>query len=260
MTFDLPKLKERLCKSLCGEVQVRTTRQGYLQIVTPFTFPDGDTFQLYLEEAAAGSVRLTDFGHTFMHLSYENDLAKFREGTRGKLLDQVLADSGLRDEQGRLVLDSSLDSLGTNVLQFGQALTRIYDLTFLNRSWVASTFYEDLKERLYSLVAPEKIKQDYTLPDHAEADSYPIDFRVEGKRAPLFLFGVATRDKARLVTIILEHWLRAKVEFDSLLIFQDQQVIPRTDLARLSNVGGEMVSSLDATEDFQRKIIKFAQN
>jgi hypothetical protein len=237
---------------------VRTTRQGYLQIVTPFTFPDGDTFQLYLEEAAAGSVRLTDFGHTFMHLSYENDLAKFREGTRGKLLDQVLADSGLRDEQGRLVLDSSLETLGTNILQFGQALTRIHDLTFLNRARVASTFYEDLKERLYGLVAPEKIKPDYILPDHAEAESYPIDFRIEGKRAPLFLFGVATRDKALLVTIVLEHWLRAKVEFDSLLIFQDQQLIPRADLARLSNVGGEMVASLDAADDFQRKIIKLA--
>jgi hypothetical protein len=258
MSFDPQKLKERLCKSLCGEVQVRTTRQGYLQIVTPFTFPDGDTFQLYLEEAAAGSIRLTDFGHTFMHLSYENDLSKFREGTRGKLLDQVLADSGLRDDQGRLVLDASLDSLGTSVLQYGQALTRIYDITFLNRARVASTFYEDLKEKLYSLVAAEKIKPDYILPNHTEADSYPIDFRIEGKRAPLFLFGVASRDKARLTTIILEHWLRAKIEFDSLLIFQDQQVIPRTDLARLSNVGGEMVASLDAGEDFQRKILKLA--
>ena len=110
------------------------------------------------------------------------------------------------------------------------------------------------------MVAPEKIRPDYTLPNHADAESYPIDFRIEGRRAPLFLFGVASRDKARLVTIILEHWLRAKIEFDSLLIFQDQQIIPRLDLARLSNVGGEQVASLDASEDFQRKIIKYALN
>lgn len=119
-------------------------------------------------------------------------------------------------------------------------------------------FYEDLKAALYGLVAPEKIQPDYTVPNQAEADSYPIDFRVEGKRAPLFVFGIATRDKARLATIILEHWLRARIDFDSLLIFQDQQEIPRADLARLSNVGGEMVASLDASEDFQRKIIKLA--
>jgi len=258
MSFDLSLLEERLCKSLCGEVRIRKTPQGYWQLVTPFTFTDGDTFQLYLEETAAGGVRLTDYGHTFMHLSYENDLSKFRAGTRGKLLEQALATSGLSEEQGKLVLNSSLDNLGTSILQFGQALTRVYDLTFLNRERVASTFYEDLKERLYSLVAPEKIQPNYALPGMPDASDYPIDFRVEGKRAPLFLFGVGSRDKAMLVTIVLEHWLRAKVEFDSLLIFADQQEIPRPDLARLSNVGGEMVASLDASEDFQRKIIKLA--
>jgi len=258
MSFDLPLLEERLCKTLCGEVRIRKTPQGYLQIVTPFTFTDGDTFQLYLEETAAGGVRLTDYGHTLMHLSYENDLDKFREGTRGKLFEQVLATSGLKEEQGKLVLNSSLESLGTGVLQFGQAITRVYDLTFLNRARVASTFYEDLKETLYSLVAPEKIQPNYVLPDQGEADSYPIDYRIEGKRVPLFLFGIPSRDKARLTTIILEHWLRAHIDFDSLLIFQDQQEIPRLDLARLSNVGGEMVASLDASEDFHRKIIKLA--
>ena len=128
-----------------------------------------------------------------------------------------------------------------------------------------------LKERLCKTLCGEvqirktrqghlQILTDYSLPGESDAESYPIDYRIEGKRAPLFLFGIGGRDKAMLVTIILEHWLRAKVEFDSLLIFQDQQEIPRRDLARLSNVGGEMVASLDASEDFQRKIIKLANN
>jgi len=170
------------------------------------------------------------------------------------------ANGGVHEEEGRLVFDANLENLGTNILQFGQALTRIYDLTFLNRARVATTFYEDLREMLFALVPEQKIQTDYIIPDQTDAESYPIDFRIEGRRAPLFMFGIATRDKARLATIILEHWLRAKVEFDSLLVFQDQQEIPRPDLARLSNVGGEMVASLDASEDFQRKIIKLANN
>ena len=258
MSININLLKERLCKTLCGEVQIRQTGQGHLQILTPFAFTDGDTFQVYLQEMPGGGVRLTDFGHTLMHLSYENDLGKLREGTRGKLFDQVLATAGMREESGQLIFEAGLESLGANILQFGQGLTRIYDLTFLNRARVASTFYEDLKERLYGLVAPEKIQPDFVLAGETDAESYLIDYRIEGKRAPLFLFGIAGRDKARLVTIVLEHWLRAKVDFDSLLIFQDQQEIPRRDLARLSNVGGEMVALLDASEDFQRKILKAA--
>jgi hypothetical protein len=256
MNFDLQLLRHRLCETLCGKVQIRKTSQDYLQILTPFTFTDGDTFQLYLQEKPGGGVQLTDFGHTLMQMSYENDLAKFREGTRGKLFEQVLANAGMREENGQLVLDAALDNLGAGILRYGQGLTRIYDLTLLNRARVAGTFYEDLKERLYGLVAPEKIQPEYVLEGKADAESYPIDYRIEGKRAPLFLFGIAGRDKARLVTIILEHWLRATVEFDSLLIFQEQQEIPRRDLARLSNVGGEMLASLDASEDFQRKIVK----
>jgi len=258
MSFDLTLLQEQLCKTLCGDVQIRNTRQGYLQILTPFTFTDGDVFQVYLQEMPGGGVRLTDFGNTFMHLSYENELGKFREGTRGKLFEQVLANAGMREENGQLIFDAALENLGSGVLQFGQGLTRIYDLNFLNRARVASTFYEDLKERLYSLIAPEKIQADFKLVGETDADSYPIDYRVEARRAPLFLFGIGGRDKAMLVTIVLEHWLRAKVDFDSLLIFEDQQEIPRRGLARLSNVGGEMVASLDASEDFQRKLLKLA--
>lgn len=258
MSFDLPLLEDRLCKTLCGHVKLRQTRQGLLQVITPFAFTDGDRFQLYVEETAAGGVRLTDFGHTLMHMSYDNDLAKFREGTRGKLLEQVMATTGIREDEGKLVLESSLEDLGSSVLLFGQALTRVHDLTFLNRARVASTFYEDLNEMLYKLVDAGKIEKDFTVPDQADADSYPIDYRIEGKRAPLFMFGIASRDKARLVTIVLEHWLRANVDFDSLLVFQEQQEIPRADLARLSNVGGEMVASLDATDDFRRKVKKLA--
>lgn len=258
MSFDLKLLQEQLCKTLCGQVQIRTTKQGHLQLITPFTFFDGDTFQLYLQEMSGGGLRLTDYGHTLMHLSYENEISKLREGTRGKLFEQVLATSGIKEQDGQLICDASLENLGSSVLKFGQGITRVYDLTFLNRSRVASTFYEDLKERLYGLVSPDRIRQNFSLVEEEAAASYPIDFYITRKQSPLFLFGIASVDKARLVTIIIEHWLRAKVEFDSLLIFQNQPEIPRSDLARLSNVGGQMVASLDASEDFQRKVLKLA--
>ncbi|MDY0026587.1 MAG: hypothetical protein RBS33_11425, partial [Lentimicrobium sp.] len=68
--------------------------------------------------------------------------------------------------------------------------------------------------------------------------------------------GIPNRDKARLTTIILERLLRAMADFDSLLIFSDQGSIPKQDLARLSNAGGEMIASLDAEADFSRKLLR----
>ena len=100
------------------------------------------------------------------------------------------------------------------------------------------------------------MRKDYYYEEIENARDYPIDYRIEGKYSPLFLFGIPNRDKARLTTIILERLLRANADFDSLLIFSDQGIIPKQDLARLSNAGGEMIASLDAEADFTRKLVK----
>ena len=53
--------------------------------------------------------------------------------------------------------------------------------------------------------------------------------------------------------IILSHFHRNHLDFDSIIVFSNQADIPRMDLARLSDVGGDMVSSLASHADFRRK-------
>ncbi len=109
---------------------------------------------------------------------------------------------------------------------------------------------------MFKIIGEEKVIKDYYFEQMDNARDYPIDYRIEGKTDPLYLFGIPNRDKARLTTIILERLLRATTDFDSLLIFSDQGNIPKSDLARLTNAGGEMIASLDAESDFSRKLIR----
>ena len=102
----------------------------------------------------------------------------------------------------------------------------------------------------------DKFQPDYR-PDVPNADAYPVDYRIDGKDGvPLFLYGVPNRDKARLTTIMLSHFHRYALRFESILVFENQTEIPRVDLARLSDVGGDMVSSLESREDFDRKLLR----
>ncbi len=256
MNLDINKLQQSLCSLMCAEVNVREKNGKLLAIETPFFFADGDPYQIYIKELPGGILRLTDMGHTLMHLSYENDIDKFREGTRGKLFDQIKAETLIEEEDGAFFIDTPSDSLGMNIFRFSQALTKINDLTFLNRARAESTFYEDLQEQLYKVIGEEKVQKDFYFEEMENARDYPIDFRIDGKHAPLFLFGIPNRDKARLTTIILERLLRVNADFDSLLVFSDQGTIPKQDLARLSNAGGEMIASLDAESDFSRKLLR----
>ena len=148
--------------------QVVTRPDGALMLRTHFEFPDGDRFPIHLSETGIGGLRLSDRGHTLMHISYDHDVDVFLDGTRGRMLE-----------------------------------------------------------------------------------------RIEGKSdVPLFLYGVPNRNKARLTTIMLSHFHRHGLQFESMLVFEDQSEIPRLDLARLSDVGGEMISSLESSADLGRKLLQ----
>ncbi len=55
---------------------------------------------------------------------------------------------------------------------------------------------------------------------------------------------------------MLSHFHRHELRFASILVFANQSELPRTDLARLSDVGGEMVSSPASQEDLRRKLLQ----
>lgn len=249
--------QERLCEQFCANVQIHHRKNGMVMLQTPFSYPDGDQYALYLSELSMGGIRISDGGHTLMHLSYENDVDKYFLSTRNMLLHQVVDEQGIAfaEDSGQFYIDTNITHLADSAFKLGQALTRIHDLTFLNRSRVASTFYDDLKEQLTAIVSEEKIHQNYIVEGLPNADQYPVDFCIDGKSGiPVFLFGIPNRDKARLATIFLQYFHQQHIDFDSLLVFDNQEEIPRPDLSRLSNVGGEMIASLNAEDDFRRKI------
>lgn len=245
-----------MCERLCEDVRVESRPDGALMLRTRFQFPDGDRFPIHLSEASAGGIRLSDRGHTLMHIGYEHDVDSFLDGTRGMLLGRLMNETGLQWVGGAFCFDTAPERLPEAIFRFGQALTRVHDLTLLARSNVGSTFYDDLADLLTSLVGEDKIQRDYR-PEVPNADAYPVDYRIEGKGdVPLFLYGVPNRDKARLTTIMLSYFHRHALPFESILVFENQAEISRVDLARLSDVGGEMISSLASHEDLGRKLMQ----
>ena len=256
MTLDADALRTLLCERLCEDVHVEERPDGEFMLRTHFTFPDGDGYPFHLAAAPSGGLRLSDHGHTLMHISYEHDIDSFLAGTRGMLLERIVGESGLRHDGGVFSIDTSADRLPEAIFSLGQALTRVYDLTLLSRSNVSSTFYDDLADCLSAYVDEAKMQRDYE-PEVPNAEAYPVDYRIEGKSGiPLFVYGVPNRDKARLATIMLSYFHRHDLSFESIVVFADQADIPRVDLARLTDVAGDMISSLESTADLNRKLVK----
>lgn len=255
MALDIERLKSQLCERLCTDVGIHERSDGVLMLDTPFTFPDGDQYPIYVSFTPAGGIRLSDRGHTMMHISYDHDIDVFSDGVRATLREQIVRESGIEEEGGVFSVETRPDELAESLFRFGQTLTKIYDLTFLSRDRVSSTFYEDLGNLLTSILDEKPFESDYIATSVPDSKNYPVDFHFAGRdELPVFLYGVPNQNKARLATIMLSHFLLHKLEFESIIVFANQQTIPRLDLARLTNVAGTAVASLDAAADLRRKV------
>ena len=157
-------------------------------------------------------------------------------------------------DQHRFV-DVSTDDIGRAVFRLGQALSQIFDISFLSRNRVSSTFYEDLDRAIHMVSPNARIQKNYIVENRDSAEDYPVDYRLDFPqgRLPLFLFGIPSNEKAKLATLVIQHWRTEGLQFTSFIVFQDQLRIGRSDVARLTNVGDESISSLGAIADMRRK-------
>ena len=100
MALDHAQLERLLCERLCADVRIHRRHDDVLMLESPFTFPDGDHYPIYLSETTGGGVKLSDRGHTLMHVSYEHDVDSFYKGARASLREQIVRESGIDEEGG----------------------------------------------------------------------------------------------------------------------------------------------------------------
>ncbi len=259
MAIDQEHLQSALSERLYAKVRLHQRDDGVLMLSSPFAFPDGDCYSIYLSENNSGSIRLSDRGHTLMHVSYEHDVDALYRGPCAIFRERIIRESGIEEDNGVFSVEVSPKDAVEALFKFGQALTRIYNLSIWSREQSDSTFYDDLESLLFRLVDKKKIEPDFVPPNIPNGEYYSVDYRLEGReKSSVFLFGIPNRDKARLTTLMLSHFLRHRLSFESILVFEDMQEIPRIDLARLTNVAGTAVSSLEAEDDLRTEIERLA--
>lgn len=253
MTVNIEELREHLCHALCAEVGVSLGASDTLSVSLPLVARDGDHLTAYLKQRPAGW-RVSDMGNTLMRLSYEHDLPRLLSGAREKLFVSTLMESGLQEDDGELFLDVPADNLTGGLFALAQGITRVEGLGLWSHGRVESTFYDDLRAAVLSSAPAEDVTENYAVPNIADSESYPVDFRIATSHRPLFLFGVNNKDKARLTTIVLLHLQAQHVSFDSMVVCADFETLARADRTRLMNAANDTVPSISNVVAIRQKI------
>lgn len=245
-------LRESLCATFCRDVAV-VQRADSIAVSLPIVGRDGDHLTAYVSPTTGGW-KVSDKGATLMRLSYENDLSKLLTGARERLFNTVLQESGLQEDDGELFTEVPADALSMGLFSLGQGATRIEDLGLWTRSRVESTFADDLRAVLIEAAGADNVLEGYEVPDVPGAENYPVDFLVRTPGLPLYVFGVGSRDKARLATIILQHIAAHTQRFNSMIVYADVDEIPKADQRRLMLAANDSVPSITERNGIRAKI------
>jgi len=132
-----------LCEAFCGAIEVNAVPSGFA-VSTAFADSSGDRLSFYVSETEDG-FQIEDDGDYLAHL-IARDIG-INEGTRGQLLDAILAQGSAYWDRDTLEIRSSIfsaESLAPKAIEFLSSLIRVRDLELVTREVVRSTFREDV--------------------------------------------------------------------------------------------------------------------
>jgi hypothetical protein len=135
-------LKKALCHTFCSSVTVNPVPCGFA-VSTFFVDRSGDPIDCYVVEDGDG-YRIEDDGEYLTNLIASG--IPIDQGSRGQLLESILAQGDARWDQNTYEIKSSgfpEEEIGFRLTNFLSSLIRVRDLELLTREVVKSTFRED---------------------------------------------------------------------------------------------------------------------
>lgn len=232
---------DALKKQFNDRVQFIEKRAGIIQLLAPFYHEDGDMLEIYLEKLGEnGNVLISDHGMTIMRLSYEYDIDT---PNKRRIFDKILTENQLKEKEGRLSLETPVESLYPAVLQFAQTIAKVSNMRHFKREVIKSLFYEMLDEFVTEKLI--RFRPESKVLPLEERDDLEVDYAFEKFPRPLYLFGVKDDTKARLSTISCLEFQMAKIPFKSIAVHEDFEALSRKDRKRITSAVDKQFVDLD---------------
>lgn len=224
-----------------GHIDVREKRPGVTKLIVPMFHEDGDMVDIFLEELPDGRIKVSDHGLSLMRLSYSFDIDT---ENKDRIFKRILDENRVSEDHGNLFVDVNPNQLYPAVLNFGQTVAKIANMSLYRREMIANLFYEMLREKVEHNLIDYAPRENVTpIPQREELTvDYAINCRV-----PIYLFGVREREtaKLRLTAVACLEFQKAKLNFRSVVVHQDFESLSKADRQIITNAVDKQFTSLD---------------
>jgi hypothetical protein len=250
MTLDSLQLKFRT--SVCSQIELEPLGIGEYLVHTGCTYSDGDEFHIVLLTKDE-KWTLSDEGHTFMWLSYEDyKMTKPRED----LLNKIIRSNSVELDGDVIKVEFLQDESGAALYSLIQAIMQVSDLRMLSVDRVMNTFLDDMTSHLRSSEFADRCRFGEQI--KTPKGTYSTDVLIDGD-VPIVMLGVTNvlRCKEAMITILGLTESGGKYKF--IVVIDEETSIPNMDRARLMNradrpIIGIDADSMDRMENYIREV------
>ena len=231
---------DSLSEQFNNKISFREKRPGILQLIAPFYHEDGDMLDIFLEESPVDSskVRISDYGMTLMHLSYDYDIDS---PAKEKVFRKMVSENRLSETDGTIYYETSKENLYTSIFHFAQTVGKVSSMRQFKREMVKNLFYEMLKDYVMDkLVKYSPVAKYHPI---AERDDLEVDFQLTSKHRPIYLFGVKDESKSRIVAISCLEFQKRKLPFTSVVVHENFDSLTKHDRTRITSAADKQFPS-----------------
>jgi hypothetical protein len=241
------QIQDSISSTISSEIRLKAEGNNRYVVFTPFRFDDGDSFVIILKKVGDNWF-YTDEGNTLMHLSYYPENSNLRSGEKGKVIQEAVSEFETIDKQGEFLIKVEGDNFGSALFSFIQFLSRVSDITLLQRERVHRAFISDFKSFIELEVPTERATFGWYDKAKDPKKLYKVDCKVEGERSPIFIFALQSESKVKDSIIAIHHLRSWGYDFSPMGIFENQEAISRSVLAKFSDTGAVQFSTLRGNE------------
>lgn len=240
------RVTDSLREQFNAQFELVERRPGIQQVCAPLYHEDGDMVDLYLDLPRDADlspnrlVRISDHGMSLMRLSYTFDIDT---ENKQRIFERILAENGIREQDGELFLEVPAASLYPGILQFAQAIAKVCNMRYFKREVLA-----DLFDEMLSAFIEKELREFNPEPNVnplPKREDLEVDWRIQPNGVPVYVFGVKDGSQARLATIACLEFQRSDLKFKSLAVHRGFEDLTKKDRSRITNACDKQFTSLD---------------
>ncbi|KAF1681442.1 DUF1828 domain-containing protein [Veillonella sp. R32] len=244
--MDLSRIENKLKESFANQFALIERRSGLYQLMIPIFHPDGDMFDIFLQIDGNNKITIVDCGLTLMRLSYTFDLDT---GKKIQLLNRVVYQyHGQIDlETGIISLQSNLEQLFNNIMQYTQLVSGVLSLTLMQRKSVASIFYEKFDK--YVKTSLDKYLPQINFKPLKQDDDTVVNYAFENNGKSIFLFPTSGDSKTKDAIITILSLQKASYPFTSVVVHDSYDKLSKAVQKKIMKVADKQFYDMTDFEE-----------